>query len=94
MGNVIVRRMIQSVNVLHVHLENTFLAMTGNFMITVPTWFVDWTKTSALPLLPSFSDKLITTFDKCDNTRFQVNSIHELPLRRIGIGTVCKVIVL
>ena len=84
MGNVIVRRMIQGVNVLHVHLENTFLTMskTGMNMITVTQWFVIWTKTSAMPLLPPFSDKL------------QVNSIHELPLRRIGIGTVCLVIVL
>ena len=66
MGNVIVRRMIQGVNVLHVHLDNTILAMTKTrkIMITVPQRFVDWTKTSALPLLPPFSDKLITTFDK------------------------------
>ena len=43
MGNVIVRRKIQDVNVHHVYLDITFLAMT-TVMNTVPQGFVDWTR--------------------------------------------------
>ena len=56
MGNVIVRRKNQDVNVHHVYLDITFLAMT-TLMITVHMRFVDWTRKLQILLLESYQNR-------------------------------------